>query len=211
MFGWKKRSPARSGVIGPVPWDDDTCRKIAGTDRFDVTVTSVTRRVLSGKTQEEIISTPRPLSFEAHGIMSYPKYITVQFEFSYRVDGSFGAFSYDILDRIGGLDRDVKVPSMHVSLWDPKIAGEMYEAHLCALMIGRRNSFVRLWKRKGDGSMTARDKEQGYSYESRYEILGVTTWSELEAPGLPEWALPTAHENFSIRDLPESTFRTPID
>jgi hypothetical protein len=96
---------------------------------------------------------------------------------------------------------------MRVSISDPKITVEMYEAHPCALISGRRYSFVRVWKRKGDGLMTALDKEHGYSDESRYEIFGVTTWCELEARDVPEWALPFAHENFSIRDLPKSANR----
>jgi hypothetical protein len=177
-------------------------------------VTSITRTVTSGKMQEGIITTPRAISFEVHGIVTYPKYIIVQFDFSDGNSGPFGVFSYDILDPIGGLnglDKDLKVPLMHISLSDAEIAVEIYEAHRCALMSGHRHSSVRVWKRKGEGPMTALDEEHGYSYESRYEIFGVTTWCELEARGVPEWALPAAHVSFSVRDLPQSTSRMRLD
>jgi hypothetical protein len=98
-----------------------------------------------------------------------------------------------------------------VSISDAKIAVEMYEVQRCAVMSGRRYSSVRIWKRKGDGLMTGLDKEHGYSYESRYEIFGVTTWCELEARNVPKWALPPAHVNFSIRDMPENMFSVPVD
>ena len=105
---------------------------------------------------------------------------------------------------LGGRNKDMndlKVPLMHVSLSDQKIAVEMFEAHRCALISGRHYSLVRVWKRKGDGLMTALDKEHGYSYESRYEVFGVLTWCTLEARSLPEWALPITHEHFSIGNL----------
>jgi hypothetical protein len=198
-------------MFGPVPWDDKTCEKLAGSDRFNVMVTSITRTVTSGKMQQETITTPRAISFEVHGLIIHPKYIIVQFEFSERNGGPFGFFSYDVVDRIGGLDKGLKVPLMRVFLSDPKIAFEMYEAHRCALISGRRRSFVRVWKRKGEGLMTALDKKYGHSYETRYEIFGVTTWCELESCHVPKWALPVTHENFSIRDLPVGTYGMRLD
>jgi hypothetical protein len=211
FFSQKKSLAARSSVIGPLPWDDKTCEKLAGSDRFNVMVTSITRTVTSGRMQEEIVTTARDISFEVHGLIIHPKYIIVQFEFSERNGGPFGFFSYDSMDCTAGLDKRLKLPLMHVYLSDPKIAFEMYEGHRCALMSGRHRSFVRVWKRKGEGLMTALDKKHGSSYESRYEIFGITTWCELESCHVPNWALPVAHEKFSIRDLPESTHRMRLD
>jgi hypothetical protein len=51
--------------------------------------------------------------------------------------------------------------------------------------------------------MTETDKQHGYSYESRYSILGMLTWDQLEAQNLPGWALPSDHERFSIAELPQ--------
>ena len=204
MFFRKKHSTSRSGAIGPVPWDDATCEKLAGLDRLNVMLTSITRTVMSGTYRGKDDIAPQPLSFEAHGIMTYPKYIVVDFQFSEDRGGLFGGFSYDIFDPLGRQESEPRVPLMHVWLSDPKIAVDMYEAHRCALMSGRRYSLVRVWKRKGEGLMTTLDKEHGYSYQSRYEVFGVLTWCTLEARNVPEWALPTAHENFSIRNLPEN-------
>jgi hypothetical protein len=49
--------------------------------------------------------------------------------------------------------------------------------------------------------MTQIDKEHGYSYQSRYPILGMVTWPELHAERLPKWAMPTDWD-FSINALP---------
>jgi hypothetical protein len=46
--------------------------------------------------------------------------------------------------------------------------------------------------------MTAKDRERGYSYESRYPLLGLYPWAELEAIDLPNWAVPTWNEQFSV-------------
>jgi hypothetical protein len=203
MFFNRKKGSTPS-AFGPVAWDDETCEKIAGSNRFNVTVTSITRTVVSGKMEEITVTTHNPVTFEVHGIMTYPKYIVVKFEFGEQGEGHrFGVFSYDSMDRIGGLNKDAKVPWMHVFISDPKVAVEMYEAHRCALMTGRRHSLARVWKRPGEGLMTALDREHGYSYQSRYEVFGVTTWCTLEARNVPEWALPMGHERFSVRDLPD--------
>jgi hypothetical protein len=50
--------------------------------------------------------------------------------------------------------------------------------------------------------MTAKDREDGYSSESRYPLLGVYTWSEWEASTLPNWAVPYSSNRFSVENLP---------
>ena len=48
---------------------------------------------------------------------------------------------------------------------------DLYEAHVAAIWSGRTHSFARFWKRKGEGQMTAKDREHGYSYESSLYIV----------------------------------------
>jgi hypothetical protein len=57
---------------------------------------------------------------------------------------------------------------------------------------------------QGDGEMAPKDKQEDYSYESRYPVLGVFCWSELLSQKLPPWALPTSHERFCLDELPEN-------
>ena len=81
MF-FRKKASTRSGVVGPVPWDDQTCKRLADADCFNVMVTSITRTIVNGTYHgRDTLLAPRPISFEAHGIMTYPKYIVVQFGF----------------------------------------------------------------------------------------------------------------------------------
>jgi hypothetical protein len=65
------------------------------------------------------------------------------------------------------------------------------------------------FEKKGDGLMTPTDKEHGWSYESRYEILGMVAWPTLQAVKLPKWALPTWENGFSLDALPKSRRRGP--
>jgi hypothetical protein len=57
-------------------------------------------------------------------------------------------------------------------------------------------------KEKGIGLMTQLDKEHGFSYESRYPILGLVIWPTLRAASLPKWAVPTDQIDFSLDALP---------
>ena len=201
LFGRKKGSTAQSSSVGPDPWDDVTCGKLAEGDSFDVRITQVIRTVTSGVYREGDLG-GNGVSLEAHGIISWPKYIACHVAFENGRD--LGCFSYNSIDRVGGRPADPKVPLMQLSLTD-QFATEIYEAHWGALMSGRRFSQIRVWKRKGEGLMTELDKEHGYSYQSRYTVIGITSWCQLMARDVPAWALPIDHENFSIGDLPEST------
>jgi len=75
FFSRKQASNTQRNVVEVVAWNNDACQKLAGLERFNVTVTSIARTVTTGKMREH------PISFEVYGIMSYPIYIIVQLGF----------------------------------------------------------------------------------------------------------------------------------
>ncbi len=69
---------------------------------------------------------------------------------------------------------------------DEKIAQLLIGALSDAILSGRKCARVRFFKKEGEGLMTPADEEHGYSYQSRYSILGLVTWQELHAGRLPK-------------------------
>ena len=84
------------------------------------------------------------------------------------------------------------------------IAEALYQAQKAALTAGRSYSLARFWKREGDGAITADARERGCWYETRYPLLGMYSWAELQAADLPNWALPIWDNQFSLSALPDS-------
>ena len=140
----------------------------------------------------------KPNGYEINEVITYPKYISVTIALNNDNSDEFGVWSYSLHSVSSGSDK-VNVPLLEFVMGDSvgAIAQALYEGQRAALAAGRQYSAVRFLKREGDGAMTAKDRERGYSYESRYPLLGMYTWAELEAPDLPNWALPIWNERFS--------------
>lgn|SRR5262249_8593941 len=146
--------------------------------------------------------------------MPSPKFIIVKMEIPVRETpfekgGEFGFFRYDGCYYAPPYGSRTMIPQLSVFLFDEKVATDLYEAHHCALFRGRRHTLARLWKRKGEGLMTERDQEKMLS--TRCEVLGLTTWCELQASTLPAWALRPWDVGFSLKDLPELPWEMVLD
>jgi hypothetical protein len=113
--------------------------------------------------------------------------VSLNFEQTSRqADETFGIWYYSIWKNWSAPTRPgFAALELHVHDDDGKIREALYEALKMALLSGRRYALARFWKREGDGAMTAKDREHGYSYESRYPLFGMYCWSEAEATTLP--------------------------
>jgi hypothetical protein len=205
MFFRKKiAAPAAPAVpVAPaVAWDDNTTAHFAKTDRFDVEITSVGKRCGFGQTRP---GEPmrEPDSYDVSGVITFPKLVLVTLSFGGR-DSEFGGWFYHLYS--SGRKSKQSVPFLDMWITDSEggIRRALYESHKAALLCGRRHSLARFWKRKGDGVMTEKDREHGYSYESRsrYPLIGLYTWAELESKYLPDWAVPYGTDRFSLENLP---------
>jgi hypothetical protein len=187
-------------------WDDETMALFAKSDRFNVLITNVNRRRGFGTTRPDEGSMHRPDGYEVSGVILYPKLILVSVEFEGSRDNeTLGTWFYHLYNHSDSPAKKVDIPFLDMSLMDKDetIRRALFEGHHAALLSGRRYSFVRFWKRPGDGVMTQKDREHGYSYESRYPLIGMYTWAQLEAPSLPAWAVPYENERFSLKNVPE--------
>jgi hypothetical protein len=179
-------------------WDEQTVKRIAERDRFDVRITQSSRHFTIGY-HDENRPVLEPEGCEVHGVLTYPKYILVNISFG--KDPDFWLYSrFDHQDHRG---KKVNLPMLEICIADPegRAAKIVHDAHRDAILCGRNYSGVRVWKRKGEGLMTDADKQHDWSYESRYSVFGMTTWSELVSKTLPRWAYDPADK--TVENIPE--------
>ena len=180
-----------------VSWDDRTQAFFAEQDRFDVYITSVTKRTGFGRSSTHKLDR----GYEISGLMTYPQHLLVELNFD-QDNGEFGTWFYNMYSDFNG-----KHVQTYLEIWlsdgDYAIREAIASAHEAALVSGRKRSEVRFWKREGDGIFTAEDAKHGWSAESRYPLTGMLVWELHESVRLPGWALPFAHEKFSTEGMPE--------
>jgi hypothetical protein len=186
-------------------WDVQTVEHLTKSDRFDVKITSITKRSGFGAT------TPNepmrePNAYEISGVITWPRLILVTVSFE-RCD-DFGFWFYDLY--LPHTAPPVALLKLVISDPEETIRRTLYDAHKTAMWTGRLYSLVRFWKRRGDGRMLAKDQAEGYPGSSRYPLMGLYAWSELESPTLPEWAAPYAGYKFSVENLPTHSLRTEL-
>jgi hypothetical protein len=194
----RKRTTGDSAKEEKPCWDDKTQASFAELDRFDIYVTSVTKRTGFGRSSTHNLDGDR--GYEISGLMIYPKWrAELKFDDS---DGEFGVWFYHTYAPIGGQTRQPFL-EIWVSDRDYAIREAMASAHHAALVCGHKRSLVRFWKRKGDGIFTAEEAKVGWSCDSRYPLTGMFVWEQFETVHLPNWALPFSHERFSTDGMPE--------
>lgn len=201
MFIDRPEAPSKAIKAGFV-WDQKSVDYFTGSNQFNVLVTSVSKRRGFGT-----INGDNPMreqnGTEVSGVILYPRLILVTITIEKDPCGEFGVWAYRVHIASDG-SKNVEVPVLEFLVNDPigDIAEGLYEGQRAALAAGRRYSPARFWKRKGDGALTS---ENGTGGESRYPLFGMYTWAELEAAGLPHWALPIWNDKFSLSQLPHSS------
>jgi hypothetical protein len=71
------------------------------------------------------------------------------------------------------------------------------------LLSGHKYTRLTIFKKKEDGLFTQKDRQHGYSYESRYPVVGLAICSRYESAKLPKWAVPSHDERFSLDNAPD--------
>lgn len=213
MFSRTKRikNLTKGSPLSDIAWDDETVKWIAQSDHLEVKITHINRTISLGGRSDDRFRFGDRAECEVHGVMTFPKFIPVKIVFA-NDEKEFGGFAYDRSDKHNFTDEQ-KIDLPHLSVWlsdkDEQKARLLIGALRDAILSGRKYAGVRLFKKEGEGLLTPTDKEHGYSYQSRYSVLGFVTWQELHAGRLPKWTLPTDYRNFSLADLPE--WRSDLD
>ncbi|MGA9825021.1 MAG: hypothetical protein WBQ53_09350 [Methylocystis sp.] len=200
MF-FKKRVPVNNPV--GVSWDDKIIEHIIASRSFSVQITSASKHLCFGSS-----SGSEPMSdkskFEIGGVITSPKFILVELSFDQEdVEFPFGFWSYSNYTHNSG-KGEIRVPLLELCLADQshEIREALFEAHKAAMCAGQRYSFARFFKRKGDGVMSPKEREQNWSSESNYPLIGAIAYAELQSLQLPSWAYPFSDQRFSIENMP---------
>jgi hypothetical protein len=202
MFFKKKSYPGVHRKTQEVAWDEGSLAHFMKATRIEVKITSVTKRIGFGGMREGEFMLDDPFGYEVSGVITFPKLIPVTVNFE-RDSETFGTWFYNIYnDASAPTGTGIAFLELYVGDNNGEIREALYEALKAALLSGRRYTLARFWKREGDGAMTAKDREHGYSYESRYPLFGMNCWSEVEATTLPNWAVPYGADRFSLEKLP---------
>jgi hypothetical protein len=186
-----------------VPWDDKTLGHIIECFSFDVQITSALKRLAFGSTYgSHPVSDPK--QFEISGVITFPKFIPVVLNFDQEsAEFPFGFWFYHNCTQNSD-HGDIEIPLLELCLadQDQKIREALFEAHKAAIWSGERYSFARFFKRRGDGVMSPKEREQNWSSESNYPLIGATSYAELQSHRLPSWAYPCSDNRFSIKNMP---------
>ncbi|MDI3560009.1 hypothetical protein [Bradyrhizobium sp. Arg816] len=144
MFGRKKTTANTVEKQRPC-WDEKTQASFAERDRFDVYITSVTKRTGFGKCTTHDIAGTR--GYEISGLVVYPQW---QAELNFdESDGEFGVWFYHSYGR----HNEARQPFLEIWLSDRdySVREAIANAHQAALVSGHKRSLVRFWKRKVTG------------------------------------------------------------
>jgi hypothetical protein len=181
-------------------WDQKTVEHFTKSNQIEVQITNVGKRMGFGSMHEGEPMTD-PNGYEVTGIISYPKFILVSISFD-AISENFGGWCYTVYNH-ARKPTNIGIPLLELYLSDPdfKMAAAIFGAHQAALLSGKRFSWAKLFKRRGDGVMTTEERERGYS--KHYPLIGLYTWAELESQTLPAWAVPYGCDRFSVENLPE--------
>jgi hypothetical protein len=206
MFFKRSKVNLNRGPIREIAWDDKTVEWIAQTTQLNVQITHILKTVSLGQYEAEG-RYKNESEWAVHGVMTFPKFIPVHIKFTGNEE-QFGGFGYNRMDDNDFNGRKINLPLLEVWLSDQpgQKAELLYAALRDAIMRNSKYCGVRFFKNKDEGLMTEVDKEHGFSYQSRYKILGMVTWLELHANRLPKWAFPTDYRDFSLNTLPELAF-----
>jgi hypothetical protein len=210
MFFRKKRTPTKRGPVREVAWDDDTVKWISNSERLNVCLTHICKTVSLGYSSSDRFNADPNSSrstWDVYGMMTYPKFIPTRVSFTGTEEKQFGGFFYDRSDNCNFGGQKISLPMLGIWIFDPDEAKAqlLYSVLRDAIIGGEKYASIRFWKKKGDGLMTATDKEHGWSYESRYAITGMVAWPTVQVRNLPKWALPLDYHDFSLDALPEGS------
>src|ERR1700682_3109799 len=98
MFFKKKSTVAAKVAVPEVPWDEKALLHFTKADRFDVQITSATKRLGFGATRENE-PMREPDGYEISGLITYPKFILVTLSFDQQRDNcNVGFWFYHVYD-----------------------------------------------------------------------------------------------------------------
>lgn len=185
-------------------WDQEKVKTTAKATNFEINLTSVSAKRSFGR---HASCSPLEESQEAHGHTHWPaSLVTITFaEQPIEVHTppkppTIGRWMYEVF----GTKEEGYLGRLHFTFLDQDraIRTALKQAHAASLASGVGTTSLVILKEEGIGDFSAKDREYGCSYESRFPFCGVFVTERYQSRHLKKWALPYFDEDFSKEDAP---------
>jgi hypothetical protein len=185
-------------------WDQGKVESIAKGTWFEVNLTSFIDSRGFGRS-----SSYNPLEDEqeAHGFADWPaSLVAITFsdepirEHAPPKPPTIGMWMYELW----GNEKEGYLGRLLFTFFDQdrSIRTTLKQAHAASLVSGWSTTSLVIRKEEGVGDFTAKDREHGYSYESRFPFCGLSVEERYQSLRLKKWAVPYLDEDFSGDDAP---------
>jgi hypothetical protein len=185
-------------------WDQKKVETIATHQRIEINLTSFIDEKRAGRLADYAALES---SQEAHGFTDWPRsLVTITFddapvkEHPPPKPPTIGMWKYEVF----GTDREGYVGRLLFTFFDQdhSVRLALRQAHAASLSSGLVTTRLLIFKEDGVGAFSTKDREHGYSYESRYPFCGFGVTERYQSLRLQKWAVPYLDEDFSKEDAP---------
>jgi len=103
-----------------------------------------------------------------------------------------------------GTESEGHIGLLHFTFLDQDrtIRAALKLAHTASLASGVVTTSLVILKEEGVGDFSAKDREHGYSYQSRFSFCGMQVKERHQSSNLNKWAVPRFDEDFSLDGAP---------
>jgi hypothetical protein len=113
---------------------------------------------------------------------------------------TIGKWMYEVF----GTESEGHIGLLHFTFLDQDrtIRAALKLAHTASLASGVVTTSLVILKEEGVGDFSAKDREHGYSYQSRFSFCGMQVKERHQSSNLNKWAVPRFDEDFSLDGAP---------
>jgi hypothetical protein len=185
-------------------WDQEKVKSIATSTTVSINLTSFIDEKCAGRYAS--YTAPEP-SQQAHGFTDWPhSLVMVTFddapvkEHPAPKPPTIGMWMYEVF----GTEEKGYLGRLLFTFFDQdrSLRTALKQAHAASLASGMSTTSLSIFKEQGIGDFSARDREHGYSYESRFPFCGMSVRERLQSRNLNRWAVPFFDEDFSKEGAP---------
>lgn len=185
-------------------WDEAKIRTIAASTTVHIKLTSFIDEKCAGRLPSYTALEP---SQEAHGFTEWPhSLVMITFhdapmkEHPTPKPPTIGMWMYEVF---GNKDEGYLGRLLFTFFdQDRVLRTTLKQAHSASLASGVGTTSLTVFKEQGVGEFSHKDREHGYSYESRFPFCGMSVREKFQSRHLKKWAVPYFDEDFSKEGAP---------
>ena len=185
-------------------WDQEKVATIAKATAININLTSF----VAERSVGQHCYVPLENSQEAHGLTDWPGSSLIIITFADQPiethappnPPTIGKWMYEVL----GNKHKGYLGRLLFTFFDQdrSIRTSLKQAHAASLLSGAGTTSLTIFKEEDVGEFSAKDREHGYSYESRFPFCGMSVRERHQSRHLKKWAVPYFDDDYSKDDAP---------